>query len=335
MLIDMGKISLHLNGTRLKKHSDHLAQSKQSVIDSNKILVIGLGQIGLPVARYVKEKGFETYGFDVNSKVVQSSETLGIRKAEKFSGFAVYVLCLPTHKSSDIFSPQIESLLSVVAKISKEGETGALISIESTIPRGTSKKVFDLLGQRFHVAHVPHRWYALEEDLHGVNQRRIAGGVCNCCLESAYQFYSGCETSKDNITSARNITSELGSIRVYGLGIPLQRVSDVEIAEISKVVENAHRYLQIAFAEDLYLYAQANNVDFSELRSALNSKWNVEVLEPRDGIGGHCLPKDTRLFLESSKIKSKLISAAMKVDENYRGYIHLKSKKCSIEILGT
>ncbi len=98
-------------------------------------------------------------------------------------------------------------------------------------------------------------------------------------------------------------------------------VPEVEIAELTKIVENAHRYLQIAFAEDLYLYCQANNINFAELRDSLNTKWNVNVLEPREGIGGHCLPKDTKMFLNSSKsIKSKIIEAAIQVDSEYRKY---------------
>ena len=67
--------------------------------------------------------------------------------------------------------------------------------------------------------------------------------------------------------------------------------------------------------------AQANGVDFWELRQALNSKWNVNILEPREGIGGHCLPKDTRMFLNSSNlVRSKIISAAMEADDEYRKY---------------
>jgi len=105
------------------------------------------------------------------------------------------------------------------------------------------------------------------------------------------------------------------------LGIPMHPVSEVEIAETTKIVENAHRYLQIAFAEDLYLYCQANNINFSELRDALNSKWNVNILEPREGIGGHCLPKDTKMFLQSSnRSNNKILTAAMDVDEDYKGF---------------
>ena len=93
-----------------------------------------------------------------------------------------------------------------------------------------------------------------------------------------------------------------------------------------EIAENGHRYLQIAFAEDLYLYCQANNINFAELRDALNTKWNVNILEPRDGIGGHCLPKDTKMFLQSSKsIRSKILASAIEVDEDYRRYRQQKN----------
>ncbi len=110
-------------------------------------------------------------------------------------------------------------------------------------------------------------------------------------------------------------------VKKTSLGIPMHPVPEVEIAELTKIVENAHRYLQIAFAEDLYLYCQANNINFAELRDSLNTKWNVNVLEPREGIGGHCLPKDTKMFLNSSKsMKSKIIEAAVQIDAEYRRY---------------
>jgi UDP-N-acetyl-D-mannosaminuronic acid dehydrogenase len=108
---------------------------------------------------------------------------------------------------------------------------------------------------------------------------------------------------------------------IKSLEIPMHPVSKIEIAETTKIVENAHRYLQIAFAEELYLYCQENNMSFSELRDALNTKWNVNILEPREGIGGHRLPKDTKMFLDSSRsVRSKILTAAMEVEENYRRY---------------
>ena len=71
----------------------------------------------------------------------------------------------------------------------------------------------------------------------------------------------------------------------------------------------------------IILYCQVNNINFPELRDALNTKWNVNILEPREGIGGHCLPKDTKMFLESPKsIRSKILAAAVEVDEDYKRY---------------
>jgi UDP-N-acetyl-D-mannosaminuronic acid dehydrogenase len=299
---------------------------------SNKVLIIGLGQLGLPAATYVKERGFETYGYDINTKALEIAEgTVGIKHAIDFGSddFDIYVITVSTHKSDDMFSPQIDALLSIADKISREAKKdGALVSIESTIPKGTSKKVFQILNHRMHVVHAPHRWYALEEKELGVNQLRVIGGVCDCCLRAGMRFYNDYTCIEDE---AGGDTSPTIPSFHRSLGIPMYSVSNIEIAETTKVVENAHRYLQIAFAEELYLYCQANNIKFPELRDALNTKWNVEILEPREGIGGHCLPKDTKMFLQStSRRKSRIITAATEVDEDYKKFrakleLHLES----------
>src|SRR5689334_9971223 len=367
---------------------------------SSKVLVIGLGQLGLPVAKYIKDRGgFDTYGYDISTKAMDRAQKIaGIKRigdnnnstgnngnsasvsvssssnnvntnnnnydgntsiAYDFSQFDVFIICVSTHKPDDMFSPQIDGLLSIVEKISKEAKNGALVSIESTIPKGTSKKVFEMLNHRLHVAHAPHRWYALEQEEHGVNQLRVLGGVCQCCLDVAMEFYDGRvringeikgqaygieieSEKKGNLDNNKNNNKENGENNNYivvdeeeqlqqqhntvnphkkSLDIRMHAVPQIEIAEITKIAENAHRYLQIAFAEDLYLYCQANNINFAELRDALNTKWNVNILEPRDGIGGHCLPKDTKMFLQSSKsIRSKILASAIEVDEDYRRY---------------
>ena len=119
--------------------------------------------------------------------------------------------------------------------------------------------------------------------------------------------------------------------QTLALSIPMHPVSSIEVAELTKIIENAHRYLQIAFAEELYLYCKSTNISFTELRYSLNTKWNVNVLEPRDGIGGHCLPKDTKMFINSSStIKSKILQAATEIDEDYREYIQSRDKENNI-----
>jgi UDP-N-acetyl-D-mannosaminuronic acid dehydrogenase len=287
----------------------------------NKVVIIGLGQLGLPVAKYVKEKGFDAYGYDISEKVMATAESnFGIKKATNFGDFDVLIICVSTHVSEDMFSPQVDGLMSVVEKISREAKTGALVSIESTIPKGTSQKVFEKLDHRLHIVHAPHRWYALEEQDHGVNQLRILGGVNKCCLDEGLKFYDG-KTSENNW----NLTPADGE--TLALSIPMHPVSSIEVAELTKIIENAHRYLQIAFAEELYLYCSENSISFSELRNSLNTKWNVQILEPRDGIGGHCLPKDTKMFINSSNaMKIKILQAATEIDEYYRKYIQSREK---------
>jgi UDP-N-acetyl-D-mannosaminuronic acid dehydrogenase len=335
-------------------------------IKQKKVLVIGLGQLGLPVAQYVLAKGFDVYGYDINNEtMMRAKKKIGIKTTTSFKNFDIYIVCISTHNPSDIYSPQLDGLFSVINKISLEAKNGSLVSIESTIPQGTSKKVFELLEHRLHVVHAPHRWYSLDEENYGVNQLRVIGGVNPCCLTLGLIFYNGnseCKSSKisndedillqynrlennkvfaDNSKlnliedSLSSVDTVLDSKNNKSLEIPMHAVSSIEIAELTKIIENSHRYLQIAFAEELYLYCQANNILFSDLRDALNTKWNVEILEPREGIGGHCLPKDTRMFLNSSKIKSKILQSAIEVDSLYRDFRSRKEKKliASIENL--
>ena len=323
-----------------------------------KVLVIGLGQLGLPVAKYVNDKGFDVYGYDINSDaMIRAQEKIGLKTTSSFRNFDIYIICVSTHNASNISSPQIEGLISVINKISMEANNGSLVSIESTIPNGTSKKIFELLEHRLHVVHAPHRWYSLDEEKYGVNQLRVIGGVNPCCLKLGLEFYAGhskCDvqvTSDDDILNNYNVQenrntsfmeaqqnlNDSNSLSnnnqlesqpyMQSLEIPMHSVSSIEVAELSKIIENSHRYLQIAFAEELYLYCQANNILFSELRDALNTKWNVEILEPRDGIGGHCLPKDTKMFLNSSKMRSKILQSAIEVDTLYRDFLPRREKK--------
>ena len=123
-----------------------------------KVLVIGLGQLGLPVAKYVKDRGgFDTFGYDISTEKAmdRAQKIAGIKRigdnstgiggisnnnnnnnnnnnaAYDFSEFDVLYICVSTHKPDDMFSPQIDGLLSIVEKISKEAKNGALVSIES------------------------------------------------------------------------------------------------------------------------------------------------------------------------------------------------------------
>jgi UDP-N-acetyl-D-mannosaminuronic acid dehydrogenase len=103
------------------------------------------------------------------------------------------------------------------------------------------------------------------------------------------------------------------------LGIPMHIVSSAEVAEMCKITENSHRYLQIAFAEDIKMICSKIGLDFNELRVAVNTKWNVDLPEARTGIGGHCLPKDIRYV--TSLAPSKILESAIDVDSQYRKWL--------------
>ncbi|GAG78558.1 unnamed protein product, partial [marine sediment metagenome] len=98
--------------------------------------------------------------------------------------------------------------------------------------------------------------------------------------------------------------------------VPIIEVSSIEVAEMCKVTENAYRFVEIAFAEELHTICDNLGLPFEELRKAINTKWNINILEARDGIGGHCLPKDVRYLW--TIIKSPLLQGAITADETYK-----------------
>jgi UDP-N-acetyl-D-mannosaminuronate dehydrogenase len=106
----------------------------------------------------------------------------------------------------------------------------------------------------------------------------------------------------------------------------MHQVSSVEVAEMCKIAENSHRYLQIAYAEDLKMLCAKLGMNFDELRAAMNTKWNVDLPEAREGIGRHCLPKDIRYVISLSPSESTLLQAAMQVDKKYREWLTQQQK---------
>jgi nucleotide sugar dehydrogenase len=268
----------------------------------SKILVIGLGEIGYHNSEYMAKIGLSVEGYDIDKKAVQRALDAKIitKEAKSFKGYDYYMVCVSTHNPQNMFIPYLDGIIGVAEKIASEGKAGALVAIESTIPKGTSKRISSILQHRLHVAHVPHRYYNQEKKDHGVRQLRVLGGCKTCCSFEAIHFY-------------KNI-----------LDIPIYTLSSIELAELTKVIENTHRFLEIAFAEELKMFCDDQDLSFDELRNAVNTKWNECILEAKRGIGGHCLPKDTRMYRELSKeiLPISTISAALQTNETYECYIN-------------
>ena len=265
-----------------------------------KVCVVGLGQIGFPVAQYVSEKGLQTYGIDINPAAVESANKTEKIKAttnwKEVPQSEVYIIAVTTGQKND--APDLTPVFEVSKSIAQNAKPTSLVSIESTILPGTSKKILEeIFKGKIHLVHAPHRYWADQAEKYGVNQLRVIGATDPESLKIGLKFYK--ET----------------------LGIPMHKVDSVEVAEMCKIAENSHRFLQIAYAEDLKMLCSRINMNFDELRGAMNSKWNVDLPEARDGIGRHCLPKDIRYVTSLAPHGSTLLEAAMQVDKKYREWL--------------
>ncbi|MCV0400057.1 MAG: potassium transporter TrkA [Nitrosarchaeum sp.] len=268
-----------------------------------KILIIGLGEIGYTNAEYMTGIGLWVEGYDINDKAIQRAldDNIIKRKAVDFSDYDYYLICISTHKPENMFVPYLDGLYETVYRLLREGKSGALLGIDSTVPQNTTKKILEILNHKMHVVHVPHRYYKHEKTEHGVKQKRVIGACEQCCYDEGRKFYG------------------------HLLNIPLHPVSNPDVAELTKIVENSYRFVQIAFSEEMKMLCDNIGVDFEELRNSINTKWNIDMLQAIDGIGGHCLPKDSQMVLDLSKkyISDSILESSKKIDSNYR--MHIKS----------
>lgn len=274
-------------------------------MSKNQVCVIGLGQIGLPVAQYIFDKGFTVTGYDINPETVKNSAKTGKFKVtdqwEKVPKAGIFVICVTTGQKND--QPDLSAVFDVCKKIAKKADPKTLVTIESTILPGTCKKIFEeIFKGQVKLVHAPHRYWADQPVEHGVNQLRVIGGVDKKSLTDGIKFYK------------------------TALGIPMHQVSKVEVAEMCKIAENSHRFLQIAFAEEVRMMSDELGLDFNELRDAMNTKWNVDMPEARDGIGRHCLPKDIHYVTTVAPKNNLILNSAMQVDKKYREWL-TKNKK--------
>ena len=260
-----------------------------------KICVVGLGNIGFNLFTYLGQRfSGEVIGVDVNESRVNELRRQGYRVTADYRaliGIDVWLMAPSTGN-------QGENLFSALEKMIIN--PGSLISIESTLPPGTmmrvrgflEKKGFEL-GTDLFLIHVPHRvMFGVDKTV--CDTPRVMGAFTSACLEKGRQFYTPL--------------------------VPLLvEVSDVRVAELCKVVENVKRYVDVAFAQEIYGYCVDQGMDFDDLRLAVNSKNNVELLGTDWGIGGECLPKDMS-FLRTV-CHSTLLEGAEQADRDYRDRI--------------
>jgi UDP-N-acetyl-D-mannosaminuronic acid dehydrogenase len=292
-----------------------------------KVSVIGLGYIGLPTAAVLASHGIEVVGVDVNQNtvdtinqgkihivepdldiLVRASVQAGHLRAticlEKADAFMVAV---PTPFKGD-HEPDLSYVESVAKSIAPVLEKGNVVILESTSPVGTTEKMIewmqtvrpDLYFPRFgevgvdpdiSVAYCPERVLPGNVVRELVENDRIIGGITRQCAERARELY--------------NIFVEGDCL-----------ITDCRTAELSKLVENAFRDVNIAFANELSLISDKLGMNVWELIRLANRHPRVNILQPGPGVGGHCIAVDPWFIVNSAPDEAKLIHTARLVNDS-------------------
>jgi len=295
-----------------------------------RVAVVGIGYVGLPVACIFAEQGFETVGIDVLpdrvdkinsgdcpiggeepglaellSAVVRDCMLTASTSVSAVSDADLIVVCVDTPIGSDR-RPVLDSLRAAVEGIGQHMKRGAMVSIESTIPPGTMTGMVIptierasgyIAGEGFHVVHCPERVMPGRLLANLREYKRVLGGLDETSSEKALEYYSTFVEEDILVTSLIN-------------------------AEICKTGENAYRDVQIAFANEMALICEALGADVYEVRELINSCPFRDMHIPGSGVGGYCLPKDSWLLLGNVRSGfSKLIADARRVNESMPAHL--------------
>jgi UDP-N-acetyl-D-mannosaminuronic acid dehydrogenase len=198
--------------------------------------------------------------------------------------------------------PDLSAFRAAWETVSQNLSRGKLLISESTVPPGTMKGVVVPIleksglkaGRDFYLAYSPERAIPTKTLQEMQENGRIVGGVDKESADLAALVYSQImegEVSKE----------------------------DIETAEMVKVIENAYRDVNIAFANEIALLCEKRGVDAARVIELANKHPRVDILSPGPGVGGHCIPKDPYFLLHSAKesgLELKLISSARKINES-------------------
>lgn len=321
----------------MKTNSLSDKNSLQNLIETKsvKIGIIGLGQVGLPTALSFCDVGFSVIGNDLNKTLLQKLSqgdspfaelgldnllkscieskrfTLDANFQKTIADSNIVIVCVPTPLDDGI-KPDLSVLENVCKSLSELPLNEKLIIIESSIPPGTMENIIIPLIQKMNkncwVAFVPERLSPGQAFSEIKTTPRIIGYLDKSSGELAKSLYEKLVTSKIFLTN-------------------------VKVTEISKLVENTYRDVNVALANEISFICEKYDIDFLELQKVCNSHPRVNLLDAGPGVGGPCLPKDPYLLLNppnSETINSKIIESARKINDYMPNHI-IKIAKFGLE----
>ncbi len=301
-----------------------------------KLTVIGLGYIGLPTSVLFASKGIDVIGVDINEKTVEGlnkgvlhieengmeellREVLTTKKfiaSTKVQPADYFIIAVPTpHREDNSCDVSyIESALRNLKDVIKKGDT---IIVESTIAPRTMEDVVKpiiesygfTIGKDIFLAHCPERVLPGKIIHEMVHNNRIIGGVTPTCTLKAKELYSILVEGKLLETKAST-------------------------AEMSKLMENTYRDVNIALANELVKISDNLGINALDVISLANEHPRVNIHLPGPGVGGHCLAVDPYFIVSKDPKNAKLISDARDINKSMPEFVISKTNELMTKING-
>ena len=283
------------------------------------INVIGLGYIGLPTALMLASHGVDVIGTDYNEELVatlKAGKTTfkedgldelfaaalkgGIRFTTEYQKTDMYIVSVPT--PYDKFSKKVDPcyVVAAVKQVLDVCPEGATVVIESTISPGTIDKsvrpVVAESGKTVNLVHAPERIIPGNMVYELLHNNRTIGADDKAVGEKVKACYASfCQ----------------GEIVV----------TDIRTAEMTKVVENTFRAVNIAFANELARICRHDNMDVYEIIRICNMHPRVNILQPGPGVGGHCISVDPWFLVGDYPSLAKVIDESMKTNDSQPTFV--------------
>jgi UDP-N-acetyl-D-mannosaminuronic acid dehydrogenase len=295
-----------------------------------KIAVIGIGYIGLPTAATLADLGFRVTGIDTNSRIVDEvsrgrsqctephleelvsrvhskgtlTATVNTRPALGEADIIIICVQTPLRKNR---TPNLSFVKSACKEIGDTLTKGKLIILQSTLPPKTTEcLVKPLLERRSGLKCGTDFWLAYCPE-------RMAPGTGLRDLHANGRLIGGYDPESSELAAELFGLITLGQVQI----------TDLASAEVSKLAENAFRYVNIAFANELALICRMIGADISEVIRLANSHPRVNIHKPGCGVGGPCLSKDSCLLLGSVKqanFRHRVMRASLQMNNHMPKY---------------
>ena len=280
------------------------------------INVIGLGYIGLPTALMMASHGVEVIGTDYNKELVATLNAgkttfkedgldelfadavkAGIKFTTEYQKTDMYIVSVPT--PYDKFSKKVDAgyVVAAVREVLEVCPDNATIVIESTVSPGTIDKfVRPVVNRNIHLVHAPERIIPGNMVYELLHNNRTIGADSKEIGEKVKTYYASfCQ----------------GEIVV----------TDIRTAEMTKVVENTFRAVNIAFANELARICRHDNMDVYEIIKICNMHPRVNILQPGPGVGGHCISVDPWFLVGDYPSLAKVIDESMRTNDSQPQFV--------------